>query len=312
MMLFSVVIPLYNKANHISATLNSIINQSFTDFEIIIVNDGSTDDSLDIANSFSDERINIYSTENNGVSYARNFGIEKAKTDYIVFIDADDIWKPHHLEDLKILQENFPDCGMYAKAYIRKDKKFEIPCIYKDIPNTKNWTGILDDYFNNSMINSIALTSAVMIPKRVFDSIGNFNETYNSGEDIDLWVRIALQFPVAFYNKVSVVHSLDADNKITKSSISTRQLNDFDAFKANETSNPSLKRYLDLNRYALAMQFKFKNNTKKSQAYLKNIDRNNLSKFQKLSLQLPTFLLRVLIKFRNLLRQFNIDLRLFK
>jgi len=119
---FSIVIPLYNKANHIKNTLQSVLDQTFTSFEIIIINDGSTDNSLGVVKAFINERILVFSIENKGVSYARNFGVAKATTELIVFLDADDTWKPHHLEDLKELHEEFPNCGMYAKAYVRKFK----------------------------------------------------------------------------------------------------------------------------------------------------------------------------------------------
>lgn len=309
---FSIVIPLYNKANHIKATLQSALDQSFTHFEVIIVNDSSTDDSLDVVKTFTDERIQIHTIENNGVSYARNFGIEKATTNLIVFLDADDKWKPHHLEDLKVLHEEFPNCGMYAKAYVRKFKTFEINSVYNNIPTTNNWKGIVEDYFNNSMINSIALTSAVMIPKQTFKNTGNFNEAYNSGEDTDLWIRIVLKQPIAFYNKVSVIHNISADNKITNSSLTNRNHADFNTYKSYEKTNLSLKRYLDLNRYALAMEYKMEGNTNAFKNQLKDINFNALSSSKKLSLKLPVFILQNVMWFRNLLRQFKIDLRLFR
>ncbi len=309
---FSIVIPLYNKANHIKTTLRSVLDQNFRDFEIIIINDGSTDDSLGVVEAFSDERINIYSIENNGVSYARNFGVTKATTEFIVFLDADDIWKPHHLEDLKELQEEFPNCGMYAKAYVRKYKTFEIKSLYNNIPTTNNWKGVLNDYFDNSMINGIASSSSVMIPKKTLIDVGNFNEAYNSGEDTDLWIRIALKHPVAFYNKVSVIHNLKADNKITDSSLTNRKHADFNAFKTLEKTNLSLKTYLDLNRYALAMEYKMEGNTNAFQNQLEAVDLNSLSASKKISLKLPIFILKILINFRNRLRLFKIDLRLFR
>lgn len=309
---FSIVIPLYNKAKHINATLQSVLDQNFRDFEIIIINDGSTDDSLDIVNTFSDERINIYSIENNGVSYARNFGIAKAKSELIVFLDADDIWKPHHLEDLKELHEEFPNCGMYAKAYVRKHKSFEIKSVYNNISTTNNWKGVLKDYFDNSMINGIASSSSVMIPKKTLIDVGNFNEVYNSGEDTDLWIRIALKHPVAFYNKVSAVINLNADNKITDSSLTNRKHVDFAIFKSFEKTNLSLKKYLDLNRYALAVEYKMEGNANAFQNQLKCVDLNSLSASKKISLKLPVFILNLIINFRNRLRLFKIDLRLFR
>ncbi|MCB0445703.1 MAG: glycosyltransferase family 2 protein, partial [Gelidibacter sp.] len=114
---FSVIIPLYNKEKHIKTTLDSVLAQTFNDFEVIIVNDGSTDKSLKIAETFDDKRIHIHTTENKGVSYARNYGVSKSNSNLIAFLDADDYWFPHHLKDLKHLIKKFPNCGLYCKAY---------------------------------------------------------------------------------------------------------------------------------------------------------------------------------------------------
>ncbi|KIC01072.1 hypothetical protein OA88_15890, partial [Flavobacterium sp. JRM] len=92
MVFFSIVIPLYNKAYYIENTIKSVLYQSFTDYEIIIINDGSTDNSLEKVLEFNDKRIQLYTQQNQGASVARNLGIEKAKYNYIAFLDADDLW----------------------------------------------------------------------------------------------------------------------------------------------------------------------------------------------------------------------------
>ena len=120
MSFFSVVIPLYNKENHIQKTLNSVLSQSFTDFEIIIINDGSTDNSLDKVQEIKDSRINIYTTPNHGVSKARNTGILKSNSQYICFLDADDFWYENHLSQMKRLLDSFPECGLFATSYYRR------------------------------------------------------------------------------------------------------------------------------------------------------------------------------------------------
>ena len=107
MIRFSVIIPLYNKANFVRKTIESILNQTFTGFEIVVVNDGSTDNSLDVVNEISDPRIRIFTKENGGVSVARNFGIEKSQNEYIAFLDADDLWLPDYLETIKNMIEQY-------------------------------------------------------------------------------------------------------------------------------------------------------------------------------------------------------------
>ena len=100
---FSIIIPLYNKEKDIKKTLKSVLNQSFEDFEIIIINDGSTDNSEEIVKSIIDKRIFLYTKNNEGVSIARNYGVEKATSGFIAFLDADDYWHPNHLENLHTL-----------------------------------------------------------------------------------------------------------------------------------------------------------------------------------------------------------------
>ena len=100
MMKISVVIPLYNKQNCIRETLRSVLNQSYTDFEVLVVDDGSTDGSLEVVREFSDKRLRIIEKPNSGVSATRNAGIAAAANEWIAFLDADDIWTSFHLETL--------------------------------------------------------------------------------------------------------------------------------------------------------------------------------------------------------------------
>src|SRR5688572_27202891 len=117
MPLFSVIIPLFNKAAHIENTLKSVLDQTFEEYEIIIVNDVSTDNGLEIVKNIRNSRIHIISQQNQGVSAARNKGIEHSKGKLIAFLDADDYWFPNHLEALSELHTNFPGCGIYCSRY---------------------------------------------------------------------------------------------------------------------------------------------------------------------------------------------------
>jgi len=309
---FSIIIPLYNKGNHIKDTLNSVWSQSFTDFEVIVINDGSTDNSLEKLKAINDERLKVFNTENQGVSNARNYGISKAITELIVFLDADDIWLEHHLQDLKDLYEQFPDCGMYCKAYDKKSEQLLISSKFKNISDKKLWKGVVEDYFYSSLMSSIAWTSAVMIPKSAFENIGQFNSDYNSGEDTDLWIRIALKYPVAFSNNVSAIHNLSSEHKITDSKLSSRKHIDFNVFTNEEKQNKILKKYLDLNRYAAAIQYKLESDSFASKTIYMHINANNLTSLQKVIFHAPNFVIRQLIKSRNFLRRLNLDLRLFR
>ena len=123
-MTFSIVIPLYNKEKAIVATLQSVLAQTYTDYEIIVVDDGSKDNSLKVAKSVNDSRINVIHKENGGVSSARNRGIREAKGDYIALLDGDDLWKPTFLEEQVKLIHDFPKAAMWGvnTAFIKKGK----------------------------------------------------------------------------------------------------------------------------------------------------------------------------------------------
>ncbi len=311
---FSIVIPLYNKENHIKDTLKNVLEQSFSDFEVIIVNDGSTDNSLAEANSVNDGRIRVFTIENQGVSHARNFGIKQANANLIAFLDADDLWKAFHLQNLKTLHDTFPNCGLYATAYSNKVNGVEFTSVYKNIPNVKDWKGIIEDFFASSQINCIAWTSAVMIPKPIFESVGNFDEriTMGAGEDTDLWMRIALKFPVAFCNTPSAIYHLEADNRISKTNTNLRTFINLDAYEEQAKKNKSLKTYLDLNRFSIAIQYKLAGNEEKAKSYIHKIDKTNLNKKQRFLLLMNTSILKGFVQLQRSLRNYGIGLSAFR
>lgn len=314
MIFFSIIIPLYNKEKHIKATIESALGQTFRDFEIIIVNDGSTDGSSDVVENFKDSRIKLFSIENQGVSHARNFGIDKATSDLIVFLDADDIWRNDHLENLKSLYNVFPHCGLYATAYLQKKGKVIIPSVYKNVPSEGQWQGIVTDYFESSTINSIAWTSAVMIPKYILENVGTFDEniTLGAGEDIDLWLRIALEHPVAFSNKVTSIYNLHTENRISNSNTLARQFIDLDVYEAAAKSNPSLKKYLDLNRFSIALQYKLIGDSKKAKSLVSKIDASSLNTKQRTLLKLNKTALKIVINLKSRLQHSGIFLSSFR
>jgi len=199
--LFSVVIPLYNKEKYIVETLESVLNQTYTNYEVIIVDDSSSDNSLSIVRNFLDSRIRVYTKTNGGVSAARNYGITKAEGEIVCFLDADDIWEKNYLENLFNLVQKYPEAGMYCGAY----KCFEgnIQNVVKEFNLTKyGYDGTsLVNFFELSYCygGSIALTSTVSVRKTLLLEV-QFNEYVKMGEDVDLWFRLSLLAPVAYNN----------------------------------------------------------------------------------------------------------------
>ena len=199
--MFSVVIPLYNKEAYIADTVKSVLNQSLCDFELIIVNDGSTDKSLQVVREFSDCRIKVFSNRNGGVSHARNFGVRHAQGDYIAFLDADDLWDSTYLSEMKSFIERFPGCGLYISAHrvIERSRVFT--------PGVHLPEGIIDDYFKCELIHNITRPSATIVRAEVFERVGGFPNGMISGEDSYFCAKIASDYEMGFYPKVLVSYN---------------------------------------------------------------------------------------------------------
>lgn len=200
---FSIVIPLYNKEKSINRAIDSVVSQENKNFELIIINDGSTDDSLIQASSYNDPRIKIISQANQGVSSARNLGIKNAKHLWIAFLDADDMWLPEHLTELEKIIKKIPDAGMVATQSFETKKTFPEN-------NKKNNTIKEIDYFLlASKKIGIIHTSCVCIRKDILDKIGGFSVEYKLGEDLELWAKVALEYKTAISKKITSIYFRD-------------------------------------------------------------------------------------------------------
>jgi len=196
----SVVIPLYNKRPYIARALNSVLAQTFQDFEVIVVDDGSTDGGGEMVGGFGDPRIRLIRQENRGVSAARNRGIEAARAELVAFLDADDEWMPRHLEALLRLRDKYPQAGAYGTACLlqENDSTAWVPPFSAEIP-PEPWEGLLSSYFRDAIRGSPPISSSIVaVPRCVLDEMGGFDTDAWYGEDVDLWGRIALKYPIAF------------------------------------------------------------------------------------------------------------------
>lgn len=207
---FSVIIPLYNKAATISATLDSVCKQNFSDFEVIVVDDGSVDGGFDIVRNYPDERIRIFSQKNSGVSAARNAGILASANPYIAFLDADDLWEPNYLESMAFFISDFTDAGLYGCAF---DRRKGLISIEENIPLPVGYRGYVNDYFRLALRHHLFWTSAVVVDKNRVGHDLVFDERISLGEDLDLWFRIALKHKVAFYNQVLSHYIIDSNDR---------------------------------------------------------------------------------------------------
>jgi len=204
---FSVVIPLYNKEKSIANTIKSVLNQTYQSFELIIVNDGSTDNSLKVAQSIRDERIKIVNKVNGGVSSARNRGIKEAEYEWIAFLDGDDEWLQDFLENIVLLIQKYNECRVHCTRFTQSQDLMETPLI-KD--------RIIADFYHESMQFRIIHSSSIVVKKSCFSEVGYFNEMLTHGEDLDMWSRLAKNYKIALCEKICSIYKLDAENRACK------------------------------------------------------------------------------------------------
>ena len=186
----SIIIPTYNRAEWIVEAVESVLNQSFTDFELIVVDDGSTDETPEALAVYLD-RLKFISQPNRGVSAARNTGIQFARGKYICFLDSDDLWKPRKLEvQLKEMARHPEFKISYTDEVWIRNGRWANP--KKRHQKYSGW--ILQKLLPLCIISP----SSVMIERVVFEQVGLFDESFPAGEDYDLWLRIGSRFPILF------------------------------------------------------------------------------------------------------------------
>lgn len=207
-MRYSIVIPLYNKGPYVKKALESVLGQSFRDFELIVVDDGSADDSYDVAQTLlesSTVKYQLLRQVNSGVSTARNNGVAASCGDYICYLDADDWWENRFLEKLDQFIRVYPEAGVYGTNYYYvKNGRARI-----GVDSIK--TGYIN--FCQAYAQKLQMplwTGAACVPRDVFDEMGGFRSHLKLGEDFDLWIRIALKFKVAFLNEPLAFYNQDS------------------------------------------------------------------------------------------------------
>ena len=188
----SVIIPTYNSSRTIGETLQSVFRQTYSDFEILLINDGSTDNLMEALKGFQDSRLQILDYENGGLSAARNRGIDRASGDYLIFLDADDLWSSDKLEShvnaLDNARKTNPKAGVvYSWAYFLDD---ETNACYINHP--KLYEGdVLSDILGSNFVTS---GSNPMITREAINSVGYFNDDFKGASDWEYWIRLAQQW----------------------------------------------------------------------------------------------------------------------
>lgn len=212
----SVVIPYYNQREYIERSVYSVLNQENKNFEIIIIDDGSTDEGLNDIKKINSDKIKIYRTKNQGVSHARNYGASQSNYDVIAFLDSDDEWLQGYISSIIELIKKYPNAAAYAMKAIVKNN------------NTTIDYNIISNDFNSFLIRHplkfllkyprLICASNVIIKKNIFMDLNGFKNNVVWGEDQDLWYRIAIDHSIAYRNITSAIIHITGnwDNKLSE------------------------------------------------------------------------------------------------
>lgn len=193
-MIASIVVPTFNRLGPLSRAVDSVLRQSFGDFELIVVDDGSTDGTQDFIRGYGDQRLKYFQRPHEGVAKARNFGADQARGEWLCFLDSDDVWRRHklseqiryHAANRDMLISQTDDVWIRNSVRVNKMKKH---------------AAREGDIFKDSLKLCLICCSSVMMKKSLFEETGGFDETLPTCEDYDLWLRITAKYPVGFVPK---------------------------------------------------------------------------------------------------------------
>jgi glycosyltransferase involved in cell wall biosynthesis len=280
----SVVIPLYNKENYIESTIKSVLNQSFQNFEIVVVNDGSTDNSVNVVKKLNDPRVRLYSNKNHGLSYTRNFGIKKSIGKYIALLDADDLWRSDYLDCISYFIKSYKNEFVFATNnytwFHKKTPNLKVP------PKSAYNSKLIKDYF--SYRKNLFSYSSIVFHKSVFDKIGYFNENVNHGEEEEFSIKCLLHYNLVYTSDKKVFYLRNVKNQLTAPNQKRIRVLPNYGYYLENNSNKYLKKYIDFIHYKLVLLYKMEQNQKLVKFYKKKISVSNLSGIQKIKYHLPT------------------------
>ena len=208
--MFSVIIPVYNGEKFIENAINSVFSQTYSDFELIIVNDGSRDNTAAVLEKYADNsKITVIPQKNGGVSVARNNGISNARGSHLVFLDADDVWEPFHLETMANLIEKYPTAGLYGTFTRTELVNGNIISECNFFRDKEENDIFLDDFFAAYHKDKSAKMFTVIttcISAEAMKKAGGFPEGCAIGEDLELSLRVAAYYPVVLSKIITATY----------------------------------------------------------------------------------------------------------
>lgn len=260
--LFSVIVPLYNKRPYIRRAVESVLGQTYANFELIIVDDGSTDGSADVLAGIEDARLKLVRQQNQGEGAARNSGIAHACGTWMALLDADDAWLPHHLDELARIVSTYPQAGLISCS-CREVVGAHIPFVFEGADRVgaiRQVNYFLEAAKRKGFINA----SSVAIRRDAVQAVGGFSGL-KAGADIEYWVKVALQFPVAVSSRLTCLYFRDTGGVMQQLADAVKDqpepppssLREFSAgvtlLLARADENPALLQRPDIRRYINGM-----------------------------------------------------------
>jgi glycosyltransferase involved in cell wall biosynthesis len=306
---FSVVIPLYNKEAYVAQTLNSVLNQTYQNFEVIIVNDCSTDNSLSVVEKIDDSKFKIINhNKNKGLSASRNTGINAATHPYIAFLDADDYWDSTYLETIGNLIKEYPDESVFATHYRENFKgKFFVP--KSKLPSsTKGKSVVINDFFKINLGRLILTQSCIVIHKSIFKKVGYYDEDVTFAEDIDFYIRCFFAYNLAYYNDICHTQNTGLSGSLTQSSTKNKIYPLLEKYLGEPKS---LEKFIHFNMYCFCQKIKSEKRFDEMKIFRKKIDLKFLNLTQRVLLLSPLFIFKPISVFKKILKSFGIELNTY-
>lgn len=245
-MMISVVIPIYNSSEHIETCLDSLVAQTYQDFEVILVNDGSTDDGMTKVEPYKSQlKIKIIDQENQGPSVARNNGVKNAQGEWVAFLDADDYWLPQKLERQVQAIEKYPNAGLFSTNMLQAQHV------------DKN--GMHKISFKQNLIKNYFGTSCVIVRKDLFEELGGFEPNVHHSEDYLLWLKFCSITEAYVDGEPLVYHDFDSNHQRLSSDINKMYNGERFSYKEMYKNNYiSSYQYVGLYLFSFVKQLRFK------------------------------------------------------
>ena len=191
----SVIIPVYNRENMIGNAIESVLSQSHSNLELMVIDDGSTDNTKDILKSFDDDRIVLIETNHNGAYVARNIGIENSRGEYLAFLDSDDVWLPGKLQKQVVVAKNNHVDFVFTNGYILKESESGYRMYLAIKADSDRYRG---KRYAELLRQDFIATSSVMLKRNIIDDVGYFIAENRGVLDYEMWLRIARKYEIDF------------------------------------------------------------------------------------------------------------------